>query len=115
LNLPLGTIKNINSIWEFDELYTAPTNGFNSALHYYQNATALPYLKYITVPTLIVSGYNDPILSAQCFPSASQLPSNFSVCYTKEGGHVSYWDSQNQFWALHQILAFFLSLINLSH
>jgi predicted alpha/beta-fold hydrolase len=111
LTLPIKTINSISSIWEFDELYTAPTNGFGSAAEYYQNASALPYLPIITTPCLIVSAYNDPILSEACFPSSESLPANVSVCYTAEGGHVSYWDSRKKFWALHQILGFFLQQI----
>lgn len=109
LNLSLATISNIKSIWEFDELYTAPNNGYRNAAHYYEEASALPYLQHITVPSLIVSSFNDPILSEGCFPSVSALPSNFTICYTAEGGHVSYWDRHRKFWALNQILNFFLS------
>jgi predicted alpha/beta-fold hydrolase len=111
LSLSTKTINSIESIWEFDELYTAPTNGFGSAAEYYQYACALPYLPLITIPCLIVSAYNDPILSEACFPSSESLPANVSVCYTAEGGHVSYWDRNRKFWALHQILGFFLHQI----
>jgi predicted alpha/beta-fold hydrolase len=112
LNLSLSEIKGIKSIWEFDELYTAPNNGYRNAAHYYKEASALPYLSHITIPSLIVSSQNDPILSAGCFPETSTLPSNITTCYTAEGGHVSYWDRHQNFWALNQILNFFLSQTN---
>lgn len=39
----------------FDDLYTAPRNGFADALDYYRRSSSLPLIGRITVPTLILT------------------------------------------------------------
>jgi len=102
-------ILSIKSIWQYDDLYTAPANGYKNAIDYYTQASALPFLKHVKIPSLIISSYNDPIISENCFPKPAHLPDNYYVCYTQDGGHISFWDSHYRFWALQHILRFFLS------
>src|SRR4051794_30458840 len=47
-------LRNIRSIREFDDAYVAPAFGFVNADDYYAQASSLPYVCKIRVPTLII-------------------------------------------------------------
>lgn len=98
---------------QFDELYTAPLAGFRDALDYYEKASALPHLKNIHVPTLLLHALDDPLLPAEPF-LAPQVRSNPSleVVLTQRGGHVGFIAKDGQgdldrFWAENRVIDFF--------
>ena len=51
----------------FDDLYTAPRNGFADALDYYRRASSLPLIGRITIPTLILTARDDPFIAVEPF------------------------------------------------
>ena len=65
----LGTVdlSRAATILDFDELYTAPRNGFADALDYYRRASALPLVGRITAPTLILTARDDPFIAVEPF------------------------------------------------
>ena len=64
--IPPQALKNCKSVREFDELYTAPAHGFESAEQYYTACSSRYFLKDIAVPTLLI---NAPPLP--CTPKCS--------------------------------------------
>ncbi len=50
----------MRSIWEFDEFFTAPRNGFAGADDYYARNAARNFLGAIAVPTLVIHALDDP-------------------------------------------------------
>lgn len=76
---------------DFDEFYTAPLHGYQSAQHYYQSCSSLFALDAISKPTLIVQAANDPFLSTNSKPEVLPV-SNASIQYlrTKDGGHCGW-------------------------
>jgi predicted alpha/beta-fold hydrolase len=98
---------------QFDELYTAPLAGFRDALEYYEKASALPHLKNIHLPTLLLHALDDPFLPAEPF-QAPEIDSNPSlgVVLTRQGGHVGFIEKDGQgdvdrFWAENRVIDFF--------
>ena len=84
-------LRNVRSIPQFDELYTAPMHGFASAEAYYAHASAGQYLAGIRVPTLLLNAENDPFLPPSCFPRAEAAASNYVFLETpRDGGHVGF-------------------------
>lgn len=75
---------------EFDHQITAPLHGFNSADDYYQQCSALPYLKKIVTPTLIIHAADDPFMTHAVIPDASQLGSGVEYELSSKGGHVGF-------------------------
>lgn len=75
---------------EFDEGYTAPAHGFDSASHYYQQCSALPKLARIKTPTLILHAQDDPFMDDQVIPAAKQLSSAIDYRLQQCGGHVGF-------------------------
>lgn len=89
--LDISGLKNIRTLQEFDDLYTAPLHGFKNALDYYEKNSSVHFLKGITIPTLIINALNDPFLSPQCFPDqdVKDHPS-VRLMVTQRGGHVGF-------------------------
>ncbi len=87
----LETFKNIKTLLDFDNLYTAPAHGFNDAFDYYEKSSSIQFIENIKIPVLILSAKNDSFLSEECYPIslASQLK-NVYLEIPKYGGHVGF-------------------------
>lgn len=53
-------IAQARTIWEFDDRFVAPRNGFRDASHYYATNMARRFLPQIRVPTLVIQALDDP-------------------------------------------------------
>jgi predicted alpha/beta-fold hydrolase len=74
---------------EFDNRFTAPLAGFADAEDYYIRASSGALLRHITVPTLILSAANDPIIPVKPFETASYSPTT-KLIITPCGGHLGF-------------------------
>lgn len=82
-------IENVRSLYEFDDRYTAPRNGFRSADHYYETCSVAPLLGQIEIPALIVHAADDPFIPVEPFRDAR--PSHLvEIEITSHGGHLGY-------------------------
>lgn len=84
-------IDSIGTFAAFDNMFTAPMNGFKNAADYYAKCNALQFLKHITIPTLFVNAQNDPFLTPSCFPT--ELAGKHSYLFLETpryGGHVGF-------------------------
>ena len=89
-NLPLAQVKRPpRRLYDFDNLFTAPASGFESADDYYNFASAGPYLDRINCPTTILAAEDDPLVSSEPFNHQTLSPS-VTLCLTKHGGHLGY-------------------------
>lgn len=83
-----GRIRNFR---DFDDAFTAPLHGFESAEDYWAQCSAVRFLEGIRVPTLILNAADDPFLSPGCFPySAADRSSCLTVDIPAQGGHVGF-------------------------
>ena len=107
-----GALNHIRSLWDFDEHYTAPLHGFQSAQDYYEKCSSLPFLNDITVPTLIVNAKDDSFLSANCFPAALSQKHPYLHLLTPDfGGHVGFSSlNKKQYWIERIVVDFFESI-----
>jgi uncharacterized protein len=93
--------RTIRTFQQFDQRYTAPLNGFQSAEDYWQKASCLPFLAGITIPTLLVNAADDPFLSSACFPiEIARNHRHLLLEIPPSGGHVGFMGcSQNgEYW-----------------
>ncbi|MFD2574436.1 YheT family hydrolase [Spirosoma soli] len=88
---PTATVKKARSVREFDNLFTAPQNGFRDVTDYYTRSSSLQFIPNIVIPTLIVNAKNDPFLSPECFPEklARELP-HIWMEFPEQGGHCGF-------------------------
>ena len=104
-------LASVNSLLEFDDLYTAPIHGFKNALHYYQQCSSLQFVKHIQRPTLVVNALNDPFLSKDCFPDQFENHPYVKFEYPSRGGHVGFalFDQNGLYWSELRALQFIQS------
>lgn len=75
----------------FDNVFTAPLNGFRDVTDYYTQSSSLQYVPAIAIPTLIVNAQNDPFLSPECFPEAmGRELATVWMEFPAEGGHCGF-------------------------
>lgn len=78
------------SIVDFDDLVTAPLSGFHGVWDYYRQCSASPRLRQITLPTLIITAHDDPVIPFEMFEQAV-LSNTTTLLETPQGGHVGYY------------------------
>ena len=97
--IPITTdqLMEIDDLLEFDNQLTAPLHGFESAHDYYEKASAMPYLKNIAKPTLIIHAKDDPMLSIKAVPSSQDVSKHVTLRISEKGGHVGFISGNNPF------------------
>lgn len=84
----IDSIKAVNRISDFDDIFTAPRHGYRSNNDYYHSASALPYLRDVKKPLLLISAKDDPFLGFTA--TANDVSDCVTIIDTKHGGHVGY-------------------------
>ncbi len=77
------------TMFEFDDMFTAPECGFESGLDYYLKASTVNHLAAISTPTVILTSADDPFVDASVFDRVGLSPSVF-LHVEPRGGHVGY-------------------------
>ena len=90
LKLKREDIKNLKTFWKFDDAYTAPIHGFQSAQDYYTKSSSRQYLKDIQTPTLIIHSKDDPFMTPEVIPKEKELSNSITFELTEHGGHVGF-------------------------
>jgi len=82
-------VAQVRSLYEFDDVYTAPRNGFKDALDYYERSSAGPRLSEIQWPGLVVHSADDPFIPVEVFHRAN-FPARLTLELLPAGGHLGY-------------------------
>jgi len=102
-------VGRIRSIWEYDERFTAPIHGFESARDYYERSSGYDYIFAIAKATLIIHALDDPFMPPSVLPDAALLPPKVSMEVSPHGGHVGFIGGhllRPEFWLEERIPAF---------
>lgn len=100
-------IRSARSLWDFDDRFTAPRNGYGSAADYYQDNAGKAFLGGIRQPTVLIHAKDDPFV-----PVGPYLQERWSghqslnVLLPASGGHLGFHDPLG-LWHLRQIDSFF--------
>ncbi len=78
------------TLYEFDDLVTAPLHGFNGVDDYYARASSKPFLQTIALPTLLLNARNDPFLPERFLPAAAEVSAHVTRDFPAGGGHVGF-------------------------
>ncbi|MBZ2192075.1 hydrolase [Pseudoalteromonas arctica] len=97
ISLTPKQLMKIDDLLEFDNQLTAPLHGFENAHDYYRKASAMPYLKDIAIPTLIIHAKDDPMLSIKAVPSRQDVSEHVTLRISDKGGHVGFISGKNPF------------------
>ncbi|MBL8140286.1 MAG: alpha/beta fold hydrolase [Acidobacteria bacterium] len=87
----LSKLRQIRTVREFDDAYTAPSHGFRDAADYYYRASSRRVATRIARPTLIVAAHDDPFIPSAQFDCV-EVRSNphVTIAITAHGGHCAY-------------------------
>ncbi len=77
------------SLYELDDRFTAPVNGFGTAACYYRECSSARFVPAIRRPTLIVSAVDDPLIPIEMF-GRLKVPPGVSLHVTPGGGHLGF-------------------------
>jgi predicted alpha/beta-fold hydrolase len=84
-------VRAARSIWEFDERFVAPRNGYRDAAHYYEENHARRYLAAVRVPTAIVHALDDPWIPPAAYHEYPwRENSHLTPLLSPAGGHVGF-------------------------
>lgn len=103
-------LKKCASIYDFDNLVTAPLHGFRDTDDYWHQSSSKPWLAHIKVPTLVINARNDPFMPASVLPTQKDVSPAVTLEFPEEGGHAGF--MQGPFpgklsWLPQKILGFF--------
>jgi predicted alpha/beta-fold hydrolase len=107
-------LERLNRIWtvrRFDDVYTAPHNGFRDSADYYYRASALRVVERIRVPTLLIGAEDDPFVPPAPFQHPTVTSNrSITVALTRHGGHCAFvehaTDGYDGYWAEREIVRF---------
>jgi hypothetical protein len=106
LSLDADRIARARTLYDFDDLVTAPLHGFRDADDYWARAASGPSLRSIRVPTLVLNARNDPFLPRAALESATREASKDVVLeFPETGGHAGF--PGRGHWLAHRVLDFF--------
>ena len=78
------------TLYEFDDVFTAPLHGFRNTDDYWLRGSAKPHLNRIRIPTLVLNARNDPFVPAHCLPRQRDVGECVTLWQPKHGGHVGF-------------------------
>lgn len=76
-------------VHEFDNYFTAPKNGFDSAQQYYDQCSSGPHLEKIDRTTVILTSADDPFIDGSEFLK-TQMSDKVHLHMEQTGGHLGY-------------------------
>ncbi|MFT3813266.1 MAG: alpha/beta fold hydrolase [Acidovorax sp.] len=78
------------TLYEFDNVFTAPLHGFRNTEDYWRRASAKPLLRQIRVPALALNARNDPFVPARSLPGVEEAGDHVTLWQPAQGGHVGF-------------------------
>ena len=85
--LDAAAVARADTMHRFDDVVTAPLHGFGDADDYWKRASSKPWLKAITVRTLVLNARNDPFIPADSLPTRAQASGAVTLEQPDGGGH----------------------------
>jgi uncharacterized protein len=98
------------SMRKLDNVIVGPCNGFRDANDYYDRASSGPFLKNISIPTLIIQAKDDPFIPFEPFERVT-MSESVMLLATDAGGHVGYIgqkaQEEDRYWVENRSIEFF--------
>ncbi len=106
-DLERKAILSAESLWQLDDDFTAPRNGYAGALDFYGANSCQNFLGGIRVRTLLIHAQDDPFVPADPYLQRHWSgEANLTPLLPKSGGHLGFHDLSGV-WHLRQIETFF--------
>jgi uncharacterized protein len=95
-----GRVLSARTLYDFDDVVTAPVHGFADADDYYARSSSIRFLSRIRVATLLLSAADDPFLPREVLEQVQGVARgnpHLEVEFLAKGGHVGFVSGQNPF------------------
>jgi uncharacterized protein len=86
----LEKVRASQTLYAFDDAFTAPLHGFAGTDDYWRRASAKPALDSIRIPALLLNARNDPFVPAASLPQGPRVGRCVEVWQPSTGGHVGF-------------------------
>jgi predicted alpha/beta-fold hydrolase len=88
--LDAAGIEAVRTMWDFDDVVTAPLHGFEGTDDYWTRASSKPWLARVAVPTLVLNARNDPFIPGASLPGPADVAPDVVLEQPQDGGHVGF-------------------------
>jgi predicted alpha/beta-fold hydrolase len=88
--LDAAKIRRARTLYEFDDVVTAPLHGFAGTRDYWTRASSKPWLAGIGVPTLVLNARNDPFIPSHSLPTERDVSPFVTLEQPRHGGHAGF-------------------------
>lgn len=108
------TLKNVRSVYDYDDLIVAPPNNFDGAEDYYKHCSATYVMDQVSIPTLLIHAATDPWIPLSMYMShAWPADGPLSLIVSEDGGHVGF-HTRDSSVPWHDVCAgeYFLKILN---
>jgi predicted alpha/beta-fold hydrolase len=78
------------TLYEFDDVFTAPLHGFSGTDDYWTRGSAKPQLHRIGIPALVLNAHNDPFVPAASLPGPHEVGRCVTLWQPAHGGHAGF-------------------------
>ena len=78
------------TLFDFDNIFTAPLHGYRDTPDYWARASAKPHLERIRIPALVLNARNDPFVPGPSLPASAEVGRFVTLWQPEEGGHVGF-------------------------
>jgi predicted alpha/beta-fold hydrolase len=102
-------VREARSVWEFDDRFVAPRNGFDGAPDYYARCSGRRFLAAVRTPTLVVHALDDPWIPGAAYREYDWAANpRLTPLLSSGGGHVGFHAADDRVpWHDRAIAAFF--------
>ena len=83
-------MQSVTTLFEFDNIFTAPLHGFKDVTDYWLRASAKSGLADIDLPAWVINPQNDPFVPASSLPTAVEVGRHVELYQPQDGGHVGF-------------------------
>ena len=84
-------IQSARSIYQFDDRFVAPRNGFEGAEDYYRQCSSKSGLATVSAPLLMIAAKDDPLIPASIYEDIECRPDRpVTLLLPDAGGHVGF-------------------------
>jgi hypothetical protein len=90
---PPGGLPRLRTMYDFDDVVTAPLHGFADADDYYRKSSSIGWLHGIRRPTLLLSATDDPFLPPDVFERVREIAARnawLTLDFPARGGHAGF-------------------------
>lgn len=90
---PADALPGLRTMYDFDDVITAPLHGFADADDYYRKSSSIGWLHGIRRPTLLLSATDDPFLPPDVFDRVREIAARnrwLTLDFPLRGGHAGF-------------------------